>query len=166
MRFAPNILGRACFFSVWRPVWTASALDNWQIRYIYGAKDGGHHHPKRTSALTSLRCQIRCCALATTIPWFYELIDRQLAAETVTQAQRRLRATQTRQHHCALLTMSSSIFGAEQRISEPLSALAVLTGRHRENEHPRPNFSQKSTSQRNQRVNDIGQEVYTSCTLI
>ena len=26
--------------------------------------------------------------------------------------------------------MSSSIFGAEQRISEPLSALAVLTGRH------------------------------------
>ena len=38
------------------------------------------------------------------------------------------RATQTRQHRCALLTMSSSIFGAEQRISEPLSALAVLTG--------------------------------------
>ena len=31
--FAPNILGRACFFFVWRPVWTASALDNWQIRY-------------------------------------------------------------------------------------------------------------------------------------
>ena len=26
--------------------------------------------------------------------------------------------------------MSSSNFGAEQRISEPLSALAVLTGRH------------------------------------
>ena len=46
------------------------------------------------------------------------------------------------QHHCALLTMSSSIFGAEQRISEPLSALAVLTGRHREEKHPRPNFSQ------------------------
>ena len=57
---------------------------------LLGAKDGGHHHPKRTSALTSLRRQIRCCALATTISWFYELIDRQLAAETVTQAQRRL----------------------------------------------------------------------------
>ena len=57
---------------------------------LFGAKDGGHHHPKRTSDLTSLRCQIRCCALATTIPWFYELIDRQLAAETVAQAQRRL----------------------------------------------------------------------------
>jgi len=57
---------------------------------LLGAKDGGHHHPKRTSALTSLRCQIRCCALATTIPWFYELIDRQLATETVAQAQRRL----------------------------------------------------------------------------
>ena len=28
--------------------------------------------------------------------------------------------------------MMPSIFGAEQRISEPLSALAVLTGRHRE----------------------------------
>ena len=57
---------------------------------LLGAKDGGHHQPKRTSALTSLRCQIRCCALATTITWFYKLIDRQLAAETVTQAQRRL----------------------------------------------------------------------------
>ncbi|ACO68858.1 predicted protein [Micromonas commoda] len=31
--FAPIILGRACFFSAWRPVRTASALDNWQIRY-------------------------------------------------------------------------------------------------------------------------------------
>ena len=57
---------------------------------LLGAKDGGHHHPKRTSALTSLRRQIRCCALATTISWFYELIDRQLASETVAQAQRRL----------------------------------------------------------------------------
>ena len=56
---------------------------------LLGAKDGGHHQ-ERASALTSLRCQIRCCALATTIPWFYELIDRQLAAETVSQAQRRL----------------------------------------------------------------------------
>ena len=57
---------------------------------LLGAKDGGHHHPKRTSALTSLRRQIRCCALATTISWCYELIDRQLASETVAQAQRRL----------------------------------------------------------------------------
>ena len=31
-RFAPNKQGRACVFSVWRPVRTASALDNWQIR--------------------------------------------------------------------------------------------------------------------------------------
>ena len=74
--------------------------------------------------------------------WFYELIDRQLAAETVAQAQRRI-ATQTRQFQCALLTMSSSIFGAEQRISEP------------------PCFSQQSTSQRNQRVNDIGHMIYS-----
>ena len=29
---------------------------------------------------------------------------------------------------CSLLTMLSSIFGAERRINEPLSALAVLTG--------------------------------------
>ena len=55
--------------------------------------------------------------------------------------------------------MIPSIFGAEQCISEPLSALAVLTGRHREKKHPRPNFSQQSTSQRNQRVND-GRMVY------
>ena len=47
--------------------------------------------------------------------------------------------------------MSSSIFGAEQRISEPLSALAVLSGRHREEKHPRPNFRQK------QRVNEFNE---------
>ena len=57
---------------------------------LFGAKDGGRHHQERASALTSLRRQIRCCALATTISWFYELIDRQLAAETVAQAQRRI----------------------------------------------------------------------------
>ena len=57
---------------------------------LFGAKDGGRHHQERASALTSLRRQIRCCALATTISWFYELIDRQLAPETVAQAQPRL----------------------------------------------------------------------------
>ena len=56
---------------------------------LLGAKDGGRHHQERASALTSLRRRIRCCALATTISWFYRLIDRQLAAETVAQAQRR-----------------------------------------------------------------------------
>ena len=40
MRFAPNILGRACVFSVWRPVRTASALDNWQIRYSAPKMEG------------------------------------------------------------------------------------------------------------------------------
>ena len=56
---------------------------------LLGAKDGGRHHQERASALTSLRRQIRCCALATTISWFCELIDRQLANETAAQAQRR-----------------------------------------------------------------------------
>ena len=58
---------------------------------LLGAKDGGRHHQERASALTSLRRQIRCCALATTtISWFYELRDHhQLASETVAQAQRR-----------------------------------------------------------------------------
>ena len=37
--------------------------------------------------------------------------------------------------------MASSIFGVERCISEPLSAVAVLTGRHRENKHARPCFS-------------------------
>ena len=32
--------------------------------------------------------------------------------------------------------------------------------------HPRPNFSQKSTSQRNQRVNDIGRMVYYEGTKV
>ena len=31
-RFEPNILGRACVFSVWRPVWTASVLSGSLIR--------------------------------------------------------------------------------------------------------------------------------------
>ena len=53
---------------------------------LLGAKDGGRHHQQRALVLTSLRRQIRCCALATTISWFYELIDRQLANETVAQA--------------------------------------------------------------------------------
>ena len=57
---------------------------------LLGTKDGGSHHQERASALTSLRRQIRCFALATTISWFYELIDRQLANETVAQAQRRI----------------------------------------------------------------------------
>ena len=47
--------------------------------------------------------------------------------------------------------MSSSIFGAEQRISEPLSALAVLTGRHRE-KNTRDPILVKS-----QRVNEINE---------
>ena len=56
---------------------------------LLGAKDDGHYHQERAWALTSLRRQIRCCGLATTISWLYELIDRQLASETVAQAQRR-----------------------------------------------------------------------------
>ena len=39
-RFEPNKQGRACVFSVWRPVWTASALDNWQIRYSAPKMEG------------------------------------------------------------------------------------------------------------------------------
>ena len=33
---------------------------------------------------------MRRCALATTITWFYELIDRQLASETAAHAQRHI----------------------------------------------------------------------------
>ena len=56
---------------------------------LLGAKDGGRHHQERALVLTSLRRRIRCCGLATTLSWFYELIHRQLASETVAQAQRR-----------------------------------------------------------------------------
>ena len=41
-----------------------------------------------------------------------------------------------------------------------------LTRRHRGKKHPRPNFSQKSTSRRNQRVNDIGRMVYSVFLLL
>ena len=57
---------------------------------LFGAKDGGRHRQERAVVLTSLRRTRRCCASATTISWFYELIDRQLASETVAQAQHRL----------------------------------------------------------------------------
>ena len=33
-RFAPNILGRGCFISLWRQVWTASALSGLLIRRL------------------------------------------------------------------------------------------------------------------------------------
>ena len=87
-RFEPNILGRACFFFRMAP-----SVDGERARQLaitlLGAKDGGRHHQERALVLTSLRRQIRCCGLATTISWFNELIDRQLASETVAQAQRR-----------------------------------------------------------------------------
>jgi len=73
-RMAPSVDGES-----------ARQLANTLLR----TKDAGRHHQERASALTSLRRQIRCCALATTITCFYESIDRQLATETVTQAQRR-----------------------------------------------------------------------------
>ena len=66
-------------------------------------------------------------------------------------------------HHQAralVLMMASSIFGAEQRIGEPLSALAVLTGRHREKNTRDPVLVNRKRNQRNQRVNDIGNMVY------
>ena len=47
--------------------------------------------------------------------------------------------------------MASSIFGAEQRVSEPLSALAVLTGRHREKNTRDPVLGNS------QRVNEINE---------
>ena len=85
-------MGRACFFSLWRLVRPrqdgerAERLTN----TLFGAKIGGRQRQERALVLTSLRRQIRCCGIATTILWFYELIDRQLAAETVAQAQRRI----------------------------------------------------------------------------
>ena len=113
----PNFGSRVC--SVW-PVRTASALDNWQIRYSAPKMEASS---SSASALKSLRCQIMCALVA-----IHDLRvnDRQLATETVTQAQRRpcdansstpLRAPDD----------VSSIFGAEQRIGGR-SALAASLG--------------------------------------
>ena len=145
---AKSFGSRVCFFRM------APSVDGERARQLantlLGAKDGGHHHPKRTSALTSLKSD-------TMLRLSYDNIMVLRVNRPSTRHRNRSsgatssRATQTRQHHCALLTMSSSIFGAEQRISEPLSALAVLTGRHRGKKHPRPNFSQK------QRVNEFNE---------
>ena len=80
------------FFSLWRLVRPSQDGERAErlTNTLFGAIFGGRHRQERALVLTSLRCQIRCCASATTISWFYELIDRQLAAETVAQAQRRL----------------------------------------------------------------------------
>ena len=79
------------FFPLWRLV--RPRQDGERARQLaitlLGAKIGGRHYQERALVLTSLRHQTRCCGIATTILWFYELIDRQLAAETVAQAQRR-----------------------------------------------------------------------------
>ena len=79
------------FLSLWRLVRPSQDGKRGErlANTLFGAKDGGRHRQGRALALTSLRRTMRRCALATTITWFYELIDRQLAAETVAQAQRR-----------------------------------------------------------------------------
>ena len=58
--------------------------------------------------------------------------------------------------------MASSIFGAEQRISEPLSALAVLTGRRGKKNTRDPILVNKSqrVNEINERVNDIANGLY------
>ena len=56
--------------------------------------------------------------------------------------------------------MSSSIFGAEQRISEPLSALAVLTGRHREKNTRDPVLVKSQRVNEFNESTDIGRMVY------
>ena len=62
--FAPNILGRACFFFRMAPCEDGERARQ-LANTLLGAKDGGHYHRKRTSELTSLRRTMRCCALAT-----------------------------------------------------------------------------------------------------
>ena len=101
-------------------------LDNWQT--LLGAKDGGRHQSGARIGVDELAPSDTMLRLS------YDNIMVLRVNRPSTRHRNRSsgatssRATQTRQYHCALLTMSSSIFGAEQRISEPLSALAVLTG--------------------------------------
>ena len=66
--------------------------------------------------------------------------------------------TQARQRRCALRMMMPPSL-APVAYLPVVSALAVQTGRHTE-KTPATCFSQKSTSRRNQRVNDIAQVVY------
>ena len=51
------------FFSLWRLVRPNQDGERGErlTNTLFGAKDGGHHHRKRTSALTSLRRSIRRC---------------------------------------------------------------------------------------------------------
>ena len=83
--------GSRVFFSLWRLVRPSQDGERAErlTNTLFGAKIGGRHHQERALVLTRLRRQIRCCGLGTTISWFYKLIDRQLAIETVAQAQRR-----------------------------------------------------------------------------
>ena len=62
--YAPNILGRACFFSLWRPVRPSQDGERGErlTNTLFGAKDGGRHHQQRALVLTSLRRTMRRCA--------------------------------------------------------------------------------------------------------
>ena len=117
---------------------------------LLGAKDGGHHHPKLTSALTSLRRRIRCCALATIISWVYELRDRQLAAETVTQARRRFERrklvnTDARSWRCRPPSLAPNSVLVSRSARSP-SSRGAIGGK----KHPRPLVL-------SQRVNEINE---------
>ena len=157
-RFAPNKQGRACVFFRMAPSGDGERARQ-LANTLLGAKDGGHHHPKRTSALTSLRRQIRCCcALATIISWVYELRDRQLAAETVTQARRRfvrrkLVNTDARSWRCRPPSLAPNSVLVSRSARSPSSRGAIG-----EKKHPRPLV----LSQRVNEINEstIGQVVY------
>ena len=63
--------------------------------------------------------------------------------------------TKTRQVRCVLPMIMSSNFGAEQRISKPLTALAFQTGRHREIlKHPRPKIRKCNATKNSQITTD------------
>ena len=83
------------FFPLWRLVGPSQDGECGEqlTNMPFGAKYGGRHRQERALVLTSLRFTIRRCALATLS---YDNItvlrvnDRQLAAETVARAQRRI----------------------------------------------------------------------------
>ena len=94
---APNKdFGPRVFFSVWRVVRLPQDGERRErLRYVvrrqtWRTPSSGARIGVDEFASSDIASDTISCALATTITWFYELIDRKLAAETVAQAQRRI----------------------------------------------------------------------------
>ena len=127
----------ACLFSLWRhlPVRTASTLSG--VNTLFGAErwrtaSSGAHTGVDEFALHETTSRLRTRSYDNMVPpkvWCLDFWTRyNIVVASSRPAATSYHTTQTRRRRCALPMMASSMFGAKQRISEPLSALAFPLG--------------------------------------